>query len=203
MKLHWKISPLFFALTLCLAFAQGSSDAWLMFRHDAAHSGYSTSTAPNTNRVEWRFRTFYPIHRSSPAVAYGKVYIGAYYNVYAIDEVSGNQVWSCTLSNIVSSSSPAVADGKVFIGSYDKNVYALDASTGNKIWSYATGGIVESSPTIAYGMVYVGSGDSYVYALNIFTGQKVWSYKTGGYVYSSVAVFDGKVYFGSGDKYVY
>jgi outer membrane protein assembly factor BamB len=102
---------------------------------------------------------------SSPAVAYGKVFVGSYdKKVYAFDELTGNLAWTYTTGDRIEMSSPAVADSKVFIGSDDHNVYALDATIGTKMWNYTTGHWVDSSPAVSDGVVYVGSLDGKVYA---------------------------------------
>jgi len=175
---------------------------WPMFHHDLSHTGYSTSTAPNTNNTIWSYTTGSLVH-SSPAVADGKVYLGSYDNrVYCLNASTGAQIWNYTTGGWVFSS-PAVADDKVYIGSWDNKTYCLDASTGAFIWSYTTGAPVLSSPAVAYGKVYVGSNDHKVYCLDALTGAHVWNYTTGYWVSSSPAVADGRVYVGSYDWKVY
>ena len=179
------------------------TDWWPMFRHNLAHTGYSTSTAPNTNSILWSYKTRASVW-SSPAVAGGKVYVGSNdNNTYCLDADTGSEIWSFKTGRNVFSS-PAVADRKVYVGSSDDNVYCLDADTGFEIWSYKTGASVESSsPAVADGKVYVGSVDFNVYCLDADTGSKIWSYMTGNEVLSSPAVVDGKVYVGSFDGHVY
>jgi hypothetical protein len=65
---------------------------------------------------------------SSPAVANGYVYIGAYGdNVYCLNATTGAKVWNYTTGDPVYSS-PAVANGYVYIGSADDNVYVFGAA---------------------------------------------------------------------------
>jgi outer membrane protein assembly factor BamB len=168
---------------------------WSMFRHDLQHTGFSSSTAPNTNVSLWNYPTGGAIH-SSPAVVDGKVYIGSEdKNVYCIDAISGTLVWNYTTGDLVDSS-PAVTDGKVYIGSNDHLVYCLDASTGEQLWNYTTGDAVLSSPTVSEGKVYIGSYDGYLYSLDAITGAQIWNYSTGDAVTSSHCA-DGKVYIAS------
>jgi len=171
-------------------------DWWPMFHHDPGHTGYSTSTAPNTNNTIWNYTTGNWV-ASSPAVADGKVYVGSWdCKVYCLDASTGAHIWSYTTGSCVYSS-PAVADGKVYVGSCDCKVYCLDASTGTHVWSYTTGDYVTSSPAVADGKVYIGSDDNKVYCLDALTGAHVWNYTPGSDLYSSPAVADGKVYVGS------
>jgi len=178
-------------------------DWWPMSGHDLNHTGYSTSTAPNTNNTIWTYTTG-SIVLSSPAVADGKVYVGSDdFKVYCLNASTGVHIWNYTTGSGVFSS-PAVADSKVYIGSYDDKVYCLNASTGAHIWNYTTGGYVDSSPAVADGKVYVGSRDHKVYCLNASTGVHIWNYTTGKSVSSSSpAVADGKVYVGSDDNKTY
>jgi outer membrane protein assembly factor BamB len=196
----------------------GIADDWPMFHHDPQHSGYSTSTAPNTNTLLWNYTTNGFV-RSSPAVVGGRVYVGSMYSghgyggslpskVYCLDAVTGVPQWSYTISDYVDSS-PAVVSGKVYIGSgyigfglIPSKVYCLDAATGSFLWSYTAGGAVHSSPAVVDGKVYVGSYDNNVYCLDAATGAPQWSYNTGRAVYSSPAVANGKVYIGSLDSKV-
>ena len=177
------------------------TDWWPMFHHDSAHSGYSTSTAPNTNQTLWKYTTGSPMY-SSPAVVGGIVYVGSEQDdkVYALSATTGALIWSYATNWIVTSS-PALDGGIVYVGSWDDNVYALNATTGAPRWTYATGGKVDSSPAVVGGIVYVGSYDFNVYALNATTGALVWKHTTSGAV-GSPAVFGGIVFVGSGD-YIY
>jgi outer membrane protein assembly factor BamB len=183
-------------------FTEDPTDWWTMFHYDMTHTGYSTSTAPNTNQTLWTYATGNSVE-SSPAVADGVVYVGSFDgNVYALNATTGAQVWNYTTGASVYSS-PAVAGGLVYVGSADYKVYALNATTGVPVWNYTTGDFVHSSPAVANGVVYVGSFDGNIYALNATTGALVWDYTIGDFVVSSPAVADGVVYVGSYDSTVY
>src|SRR4030042_4567440 len=105
------------------AMAAGGSgtDDWTMFRHDLQHSGYSTSTAPSTNQTQWIFTTSSDAF-SSPAVADGKLYIGASDGrVYCLNAATGALIWSYKTGR--QAGSPPVAVGRVDLGSWDDKVY--------------------------------------------------------------------------------
>lgn len=175
--------------------ADAAVDWWPMFSHDPNHTGYSTSTAPNTNQTIWNYTTGHWVD-SSPAVADGMVYVGSIDSkVYCLDALTGTQVWNYTTGKGVYSS-PAVTDGRVYFGSHDKKVYCLNASTGTHIWSYTTDDDVQS-PAVAYGKVYVTSGSGKVYCLDAVTGEHAWNYTVRGHLHSGPSVVDGRVYFGS------
>jgi outer membrane protein assembly factor BamB len=181
-------------------------DWWPMFGHNQNHSHYSTSTAPNTNRLLWSYNTGDSFVESSPAVVDGKVYVKTGVKVICVDASSGGLEWSYPIEDW-SDSSPAVADGKVYVGSghADGKIYCLDAYSGDLIWSYTTGleNWIDSSPVVAYGKVYVGSSNGKVYCLDALTGKLDWSYYTGFWcwVQSSPAVAEGNVYVGVVDNW--
>ncbi|HML03696.1 MAG TPA: PQQ-binding-like beta-propeller repeat protein [Candidatus Bathyarchaeia archaeon] len=186
-----------------------NTDWWSMFHHDPAHSGYSTSRATYTNQTLWTYMTGGGVY-TSPAVAYGTVFVGSYDgNIYALNASTGAFMWRYTTDG--GPADPAVSDGVVFVGSGEGYVYALNASTGSLIWIFATSGaggvnVVLTAPTVTGGLVYLGSMNGYLYALNASTGTLVWSYEygeTGNWEGSSPAVEGGVVYVGSNDYYVY
>jgi outer membrane protein assembly factor BamB len=113
----------------------GVGDEWPMFRHDSQRTGYSTSTAPNTNAIKWFYNTTTEID-SAPAVANGRVIVGVSNgNVLAVNSTTGEWLWSYDTGAGSNSiwSSPAIAAGRVYIGTRDKNLYCLNESTGLEI----------------------------------------------------------------------
>jgi outer membrane protein assembly factor BamB len=178
----------------------GDTDWWPVFHHDSAHTGYSTSIAPNTNQTLWTYTTGGSVD-SSPAAVNGIVYIGSSNdNVYALNATTGALMpgWPYVTGGSVGS--PAVVGGIIYVGSSDGNVYALNATTGVLVWKYQC---AVNQLTVASGVVYVGSQNHNVYALNAATGVLLWTYTTGDIVGSSPAVSGGVVYVGdhNGDVY--
>ncbi|MBI4188479.1 MAG: PQQ-like beta-propeller repeat protein [Chloroflexi bacterium] len=176
---------------------------WAMFHHDLNRSG-TTGIGGSSPRgkVKWVFPTGSAIS-SSPAVAYGTIYIGSRDNkLYALDATSGAKRWEFPTDSWVESS-PSVAGGMVYFGSNDGTLYALDASNGQKLWSFKTNYAITSAPTVTNGIVYFGGDDYYLYALNAVTGTKLWSFNTKGIVKSSPAVANGIIYTGSGTDFSY
>ncbi len=105
---------------------------------------------------------------SSPAVAYGNVYIGTGAGdgkVYCFDADTGDEIWQSSSLGSSSYTGPAVADGKVYTSS-SGGFNCLDAYTGDIICEfYPSGQGSHTSPAVAYGNVYVGSrADGYIYA---------------------------------------
>jgi outer membrane protein assembly factor BamB len=108
------------------------------------------------------------ILESSPAVAHGLVYIGAYDGkLYAFKATGCGQstcdpVWTATTGGSIEST-PTVSKGTVYVGSDDGNLYAFKAkgcgsSTCSPLWKGTLGyAVFESSPAIVKGTVYIGS----------------------------------------------
>lgn len=154
--------------------------------------------------VAWTFKTG-DIVSSSPAVAYGNVYIGSNDGkLYALDAITGAKKWSAQTGGTIQYSSPAVSGSTVYVGSNDGYVWAFDTASGAMKWKFLTGGYAGGgSPTVANGTVYIGATDGKLYALNASTGVQKWSAATGSAIYSAPAVSDGSVFVGSFDTDVY
>jgi outer membrane protein assembly factor BamB len=185
-------------------------DWWPMFHHDLNHSGYSTSTAPETNNVLWAYHADDMICLSSPAVVDNKVYFGDNNkNFYCIDSDTGEEIWKTPIPYGIGTSSPAVENGKVYFGAQTNNagIYCLNATTGDIIWRYQTPGddIVLASPAIYEGKVFIGAPNpdpGCMYCLDADTGDEIWISQIIDSPTSAV-VYNGRVYFGSYNDNVY
>ncbi|MFZ7137024.1 MAG: PQQ-binding-like beta-propeller repeat protein [archaeon] len=126
---------------------------------------------------------------SYPAVANGYVYFATLNDiVYAVDAITGEEVWNYEASGDFSeSTSPTVIDKHLYIGSTE-NVYCLDALTGTKIWNNSqTGNAGRSSTAVANGAVYLSNMRGKLFALNASTGVQIWN-ATKGYFPTSPSV---------------
>jgi outer membrane protein assembly factor BamB len=183
----------------------GSSDNWLMFRHDSQRTSYSNSTAPNTSEVMWVFNASNNFV-TGPVVFDGKVVVASIYgDIFELDAASGQIIWSTRLyqgqsvNNFVWST-PAVDAGRIFIGTRGSNLYCLNESTGALLWVFASLNVTNSSPNIYQGRVYINSNDSTLYCINSTDGSEIWRYRIGeammSYSFSSPAIMDGVVFVG-------
>ena len=192
-------------------------DPWPMQRYNETHAGFSPATAPDTSNVQWWSPTG-PSTLSSPAIADGKVFIGAgtatgdY--MYAFYQNNGTLAWRTRTFAFVSgaygvTSSPAYANGLVFFGG--DRIYALYASNGTIKWNYNTGNgnWGDGSPTVWGTMLFIGGGDRKLYAMDQQTGAVIWTFQTGSGggnnfgLYSAPAVWGDYVYLAACDLYVY
>jgi outer membrane protein assembly factor BamB len=214
-------------LLLFLVCAASPAQSQPMFRGQLDHTGVYPGTAPrHAPKLKWQFATAGQVI-SSPAIAYGLVYIGSTdHNLYAIDVQTGKEKWKFPTGSSISSS-PAVSAGLVYFTSYDGNLYALDAETGKPKWQFETGGerrfshrnlhglhpsgetspdpwdFYLSSPAVFNGAVYFGSGDNYIYSLDAAVGSLKWKFRTGDVVHASPAIANGTLYVGSWDSLLY
>jgi outer membrane protein assembly factor BamB len=132
---------------------------------------------------------------STPAVAYGRVYIGNTDSfVYSFVAKSGGLAWRHGTGSYVYSA-PAVGTvprlgPTVFIGSYDGNFYALDARSGNVRWTHRDGGKISGAPTVVGKVVYYSSlGNKNTRGLDVRTGKKVFGFRFGAF---NPVISDGK-----------
>ena len=178
------------------------SNGLVFFGIGALSNAVVVALNETTGKSVWNYNTAVPTTiTTSPAVAYGNVYVGLDSTRFlALNHITGSLVWSFNTPNGSNATTPAVYNGVVYFGTGRGIVYARNATTGVQIWSYTTptGGAVTSSPALALGSktLFFGSNDRYMYALNMMTGAFLWRYLTGGQVSSSPSVADGRVFFG-------
>jgi len=170
---------------------------WPKFHHDNALSGYSVSTAPNTNTTLWTYNTSAAV-ASSPAIVDGKLYIGSNVTLFALNAQTGVSIWNYTTAAPIMSS-PAVYYGKVYFLSVDGIIHAVDAATGALVWSVSIGAGPWhwSSPAVHAGRVFIGDSNGWIHCLNAFNGAFIWSTFVGGKPNSPIAVANNKVFSGT------
>ncbi len=141
--------------------------------------------------------------RSTPCVADGKVFVGAYdNNLYAVDVETGNFVWKYATKGGIASA-PLVHEDKIFFGSVDGRLYALYMDNGQMAWVFDTEGPIYSSPRADFGHIFIGSDDCFFYAINATSGREAWRSEIGARVRSSAAISDELIYLGSEDGVVH
>jgi outer membrane protein assembly factor BamB len=150
------------------------------------YSGHVSALSARSGRVLWSAKaqprfgstgTFY----ATPAVAYGRVYVGATDGkMYSFGATTGKLRWSTSTGGYVYSSA-AVWRDRVFAGSYSHTFYCFDAATGAVRWRFRANGPISGSPTVIAGRVYFATLARRTYALDARTGALVWSFPDGKY----------------------
>ena len=126
-----------------------------------------------------RFGTSSGQFYATPAVAYGRVYIGnTDSNVYSFSAASGKLAWRTGTGGYVYASAAVaqVPGGKptVYVGSYDARFYALDAKSGKVRWKHKAPGRISGAATVVGDIVYFGDLKSRTTTgLGARTGRKV------------------------------
>jgi outer membrane protein assembly factor BamB len=135
----------------------------------------------------------------TPAVAYGRVYIGSLDGfVYSFAASSGKLAWRHKTGSYVYSS-PAVASvagvgPTVYIGSYDGRLYAFDARSGSVRWAHNAGGKISGGPVVIGDLVFYSNLSlRSSAALGAATGKLVWS--TGRGAFNPVISDGRRLYF--------
>jgi outer membrane protein assembly factor BamB len=203
---------LIFVLVTLLSFSSigfalyPSASPWITYRHDATHSGATSSNAPDTNNTLWTWGMSAASLSivSTPLIADGKVIFQVQGLAVAVDETTGVELWRHQTSGQLTAS--AYADGRVFFGIYEGSggIVCLNTTTGEEIWKVDTSpNLVTSSPLVYRGMVYAGASDNGTYAIEAATGHYKWGYMTNGSVYSSPAADGDLLFFGSDDAKLY
>lgn len=165
------------------------------------YGGVVTAVKAGNGDIKWqsdglgssfgRAGSFY----STPAVAYGRVYLGSNDGrVYSFDKNTGELAWTTSTGGWVYSG-PSVAQvpgtpPSVYIGSFDGSVYALDARSGETRWTYEMGGRVIGSLSVIGRTVYAATFDgTTTFGLSARTGRRVFEFHTGAYM---PAISDGE-----------
>jgi outer membrane protein assembly factor BamB len=143
---------------------------------------------------------------STPAVAYGRVYMGnTDGRMYSFSADEGDLAWSRSTGGYVYAS-PAVAAvpgyaPTVYFGSYSGRFYALDARSGNVRWSRGGYGRISGGATVIGDIVYFADlGNRKTYGLGARTGRQVFSHERGSY---NPVVSDGRTIFLAGYHAMY
>ncbi len=158
-----------------------TSDDWLMYQHDAAHTGYSSYTINIPLNLD-NFGYFYAV--GGVAVANGCIYFVSTNGVdattlCAVDSSTGQLLWSSITSAQMGyfGATPAIADGYVYT-SRD----AFDISTGKLSFNYSNYACY-GSPIVAGDVVLINThfnspfGPDGLVAINARTGAKMWVFK--------------------------
>ena len=180
------------------------------FRGDIANTGASSSRAPDEFGVRWNRDLHLQEIPSTPAVAYGRVYVLTMDGLFALDETSGAVLWSN--ASIRGLSSPAVFNGTLLLGGSDGRLHSIDASDGTELWNVTllaepqfSG--VTSSPKLLFDTAYIGTfnetgGAGEVLSLWATNGTIRWRQAAPGSIsFSSPAVVDGALYVGVIGRY--
>jgi outer membrane protein assembly factor BamB len=112
-----------------------NSSNWPVYRHDFARSGMTKANVPAAIKPAWRARI--GGRPSGVTAAGGRVFVASVdtHTVYALDQQSGETVWTFTTGARVDTP-PTIYRGMALFGSADGWVYALRATDGQLAWRF-------------------------------------------------------------------
>lgn len=116
---------------------------------------------------------------SSPAVAFGHVYVGSddgsKGHLRCFDARNGSSIWAVEVSGPLKSS-PLVVAGKVYFGTnIDAGMfYAINALNGSVVWTYPANEYIMSSASASDGIVFMGADDGQLYAFGSQPKGLIW-----------------------------
>lgn len=141
-------------------------------------------------------------------------FVSADMTCYALDPVSGTELWERRIGNLSASSPAVTVDNRVIFGAFDGKIYCLNGRDGSIQWIHPTGSLIYASPALSDqdNRIFIMSSDGVLRALDISgsTPKVVWEFFTGMPSFSSAAIgLDPAgiapylIYVGSGDGFFY
>jgi outer membrane protein assembly factor BamB len=170
---------------------------WPQFQNDAANTGSTNSSVPDTAQFKWVSEDLGAIPSSGVVVANGKVFVNCGTTLKCLSASTGSLIWSESIgdSKVYGAwGSPAYHNGRVFIAT--DQIYCFSENGGSPIWAYdIPHDACDGSVTVVDGYVIAGDWDGYQYfCINATSGELVWSYTVTGTAQGTPAIADGKVY---------
>ncbi len=132
--------------------------------------------------------------KSVPTVLEGVVYLTVVNTAYALDESTGEVIWSYGTERYPAQDFPALVVDDVYYLSPDQFLHALDATAGDVLWTYEAPGFISAAPVVADGVLFGATEGGYVFALDAATGAERWTLATEGSALQSLSVYDGVLY---------
>lgn len=138
---------------------------WPVSRGNSAATGVASAKFAGELKVAWEFPTKNAIE-GTPAIVNGIVYIGSTdKHVYAVDLVTGKQVWKTLLGSPIKAS-VGVHKGRLYVGDVDAKFHCLDTKDGKKLWTFEAEQEIVSGCNFHGDRILFGSNDGRLYCLN-------------------------------------
>ena len=145
--------------------------------------------------LRWSFEAADEIF-SAPAASDGRVYLRSYSGIYALDETTGDEIWSFGGAYGGDQNPLLTKDGVLAVAEVRGALHGLDTATGQALWSYRDGYAYQVTAA-ADGTLFVKGSDGF-HALDAATGDEIWSISRSWNISGEVTVTDGVLYAYSG-----
>jgi alcohol dehydrogenase (cytochrome c) len=168
-------------------------DQWTTYNGDNSGRRFSTLSQINSTNVKtlamaWAFPTRGLAIKGTPLVVDGVMYITSPDKAWALDAVSGVQLWAWNRpseGNHISNRGVAYLNGRLYLGTPDAHVICLDAKTGKQLWDVTIADskfsyYIAMAPLVVKDKIIVGTSgdqadiDHALYALDPATGKVLW-----------------------------
>lgn len=168
------------------------TDAWPVFRGDAASTGVAHTKLPDRPTVVWKKSFKDGGFEATAAIVDGVIYVGSFDgNLYALSLADGVEKWKFH-TELGFKAAPAVRDGVVYIGDVDGKFYAIDAAGGKEKWAVASGAEINAGANFYRDHVLFTSQDGGFYCLQPNDGKLVWKYTIDNMIQCSPTVVENR-----------
>ncbi|NJN44496.1 MAG: PQQ-binding-like beta-propeller repeat protein [Anaerolineae bacterium] len=170
---------------------------WAMVGANIERTSWTPTEVRGKLNVAW-YKPFdsYILPRTQIIAANGMLYISTANGLYALNAVSGAQVWVYP-TEMPLGHSPTIYKGVAYVGGFDRKIHAINAQTGSALWTFEAEAGFDTNPLIVNDLLYAGNRDGNMYAIHVSganSGQLAWKYSTGGPIHYSAAYKDGTIY---------
>ena len=164
----------------------------LVYVPGAEHSVFHALYAA-TGEVTWTASVGSYVE-SAPTVLDGVVYLTVVNEAYALDEMTGEVIWSYDTEQYPARDFPALVVDGVYYLSPDRFLHALDVATGEPLWTYQAAGLISAAPAVYDGAVFAATETGQVFAVDAATGAELWTLAAEGSGLQALTVADGVLY---------
>ncbi len=182
---------------------KGTMD-WLLFRGDAALSGYTHTRLPKEPVLLWSYKSNSQTV-SSPVVQEGTTYWSDKRGRIQGVNIKGKLTFDYSLNTAVEAT-PMIHDSVLYIGRIDGFLTAISLIRKDTLWNYETLGQISASPNFidfeGRQAVVFGSYDNFLYTLDYRDGKLINRFESGYYLNGAVALRKGCFFFGGCDSWL-
>ena len=177
---------------------------WLIFRGDAALTGYTTLRLPDKPELLWTYKGGKNT-KSSPVIRNGVTYWSNDRGCITGVDINGKLQFEYDLETAVNAT-PMIFESTLYIGRIDGVMTAISLEKNDTVWNYETMGQVSASANImefdGRQAIVFGSYDNFLYFVDANDGTLINSFESDYYLNGAVALYDNYVAFGGCDAWI-